>query len=339
MAGSSKPTMSDVAQAAGVSLSTVDRVLNGRGGVEPAKAARVFAAARALRLDRALTVRPSRILRVTVLIQPPANPFHAAIRDGLLLAARLYADLNLQFQIHHIAPGDPAGVAATITARAGGCDGMIIIGPDDPLVAAALRKVALRAPVVTLADDISESGRAAYVGPDDQRAGRVAGDLMGRLLGPAGGTVVMLRGVAGSRGHRAREAGFRAVLAEHHPNTRLGAVLDTGEDPDRAGLLIRRAFGGEQSPRGIYQCTTGTLDVVRALRAMERDRETTIIAHELTGNRRTLLRDRAIAAVIDQNPALEARLAVETMARLLGRLEGAPESIFTEVSILMPENL
>ena len=63
-----------------------------------------------------------------------------------------------------------------------------------------------------------------------------------------------------------------------------------------------------------------------------------IVVHELTESRRSLLRQRAIDAVIDQNPALEARVAVETVARLLGRMEGEPTSTLTEIRIYMPEN-
>jgi LacI family transcriptional regulator len=65
---------------------------------------------------------------------------------------------------------------------------------------------------------------------------------------------------------------------------------------------------------------------------------TVFITHELTDNRRTLLRERAIDAVIDQNPALEARVAVETIARLLGRLEGEPVTTVTDIRIYMAEN-
>ena len=44
----SKPTFFDIAMLAGVGPATVERVLNGRGGVRPATAAKVIAAARSL---------------------------------------------------------------------------------------------------------------------------------------------------------------------------------------------------------------------------------------------------------------------------------------------------
>ena len=85
----------------------------------------------------------------------------------------------------------------------------------------------------------------------------------------------------------------------------------------------------DQGIRGIYHCTTGASYVVDALYRLGLRERTTVIVHELTDTRRTLLRERAIDAVIDQNPTLEAQVAVETIARLLGRMEGEPGSTFT----------
>lgn len=326
-----KPTMSDVAREAGLSLATVDRVLNGRGGVTPDKERRVIKVARRLRLDRALRLRPTRSLRIAVLIQPPTNPFHAALRAGFDLAAKLHVDLGLQLHVCHIDQNDPAGIAAAIRMEAERCDALIVSLPAAPRVAQALTEA--RVPVVTLATDITESGRAAYVGPDDHRAGRVAGDLMGRFLGADGGEVVMLAGRLDIAGQRAREAGFREVLAERYRRTRLTDVLESGEDGDRAGRLAHRVLRSQLRIRGIYLASAGAGPVVAALRRLGRAESTILITHEMTPDRRALLRAQAIDAVIDQNPELEARLAVEAVARLLGRLEGEATDVPTEIAI------
>ena len=63
-----------------------------------------------------------------------------------------------------------------------------------------------------------------------------------------------------------------------------------------------------------------------------------IVAHELTPNRKRLLIERRIHAIIDQKPALEARLALETVARLLGRLDGVAEPQPVETQIFMAES-
>jgi LacI family transcriptional regulator len=167
----------------------------------------------------------------------------------------------------------------------------------------------------------------------------VAGDLLGRLLRPDGGHTVMIAGLRSMAGHREREAGFRSVLAAFYPESRVSAVLESHEDAQRAGLLVLHALKADPQVRGIYHASTGSVPVVQALRRLGRADDTTVlITHELTGHRRALLRERAIDAVIDQNPELEARLAVETMARLLGRLEGEPVTTVTDIQIYIAEN-
>ncbi len=184
-----------------------------------------------------------------------------------------------------------------------------------------------------MATDIADSGRAAYVGPDDRRAGRVAGDLMGGFVGTAGGDVVMLPGLVDIDGQRAREAGFREVLAERYPRLWLAGVLESGEDGERAGRIAYQALQSQPELRGIYLASAGAMPVAEALRYLGRAESNVLITHELTLDRRQLLRERAIDAVIDQNPELEARLVVEAVARLLGRLQGETSALQTEIAI------
>lgn len=326
-----------VARAAGVSTATVDRVLNGRGGVRREKEERILETARALGLDRALDLRPARTLRIGVLIQPPKNPFHAALRDGFDQAARIYAALNMQLMVLHLDQQDHAGSAGRIAALIGQRDGLILSSPEDPRIIAAVRRFAEKAPVVTLATDLAGSGRQVFVGPDDHRGGRAAADLMG-LFVPQGGRVIMVAGLLDNAGQRARAAGFRALLAERHPGLDLARILETGEDPAAAARVTEAALRQDPGICGIYHASAGALPIAEALDRLGR-RGMAFITHELTPNRRQLLQQRRLSAVIDQKPLLEARLAVEMMARLLGRLPGTAESVTTETQIFMPETV
>lgn len=332
-----KATIGDVARLAGVSMATADRVLNGRGGVAPGRERAVLAAARQAGLDRALARGYARGLRIAVLIQPAVNPFHAALAAAFAAQNRAAAALNMQFFVHHLDVGRPDRTAAAVQALAGRHDGLIVTSPADPGVAAALCRAAAAIPVLTLATDIPGSGRHAYVGPDDRRAGRVAGELMGRFLGPDGGDVLVIVGLLGIAGHREREAGFRAVMAEHHPACRVASVAESREDPERAGAIAAESLRARPDLRGIYHASAGAGPVVAALRAAGRG-DVVVVTHELTEDRRALLRSRAIHAVVDQDPAAEVRLAAETMARLLGRLDGAVVSAPTPVRIFTAEN-
>ena len=336
MAG--KVTLSEIAAAAGVSLATVDRVINGRGGVSAPREERVLRAARALGFHQRALHPPRQLKRVAVLIQPPGNPFHAELAAALPLLRPAFQDLNILLQIQHIDPNTPARIADRIRGAADAHDGIIVSGPDTPEVAGALSDAAARIPVVTLATDIADCGRAAYVGPDDLRAGRVPGDLTGRFLGPDPGEIAMIAGRLNITGQRARATGLAEVLAEHHPNLRLVRIAEIGEATDESAGAVAAALAAHPELRAIYHSTTGATPLVEALEARGRKRDVVVVTHELTPGRRRLLRARRLDAIIDQNPHREMRLAVETMARLLGRLEGAPGSIATEISIYTPEN-
>ena len=84
--------------------------------------------------------------------------------------------------------------------------------------------------------------------------------------------------------------------------------------------------------------SAGAQTVVDALKALGRARDVVFITHELTDDRRTLLRDGLIDAIIDQNPEFEVRTAVETIGFLLGCLDAAPPTTIAPINIHMIEN-
>lgn len=332
-----KTTARDVAEAAGVSPATVDRVLNGRGGVSPEKERRVLDWARRLKLDRALAIRAARTLRVAVLIQPPANPFHARLKEEFARAQPRLDLFNMQVRVIHIRPHAPADTAARVMAAIGTHDAMILSAEEDAGIAAACRAFSAKGPVVTLATDIPDSGRIGYVGPDNRRAGRVAGDLMGRFLGPAGGEVVMIAGTLAMRGQAERVEGLGAVFAGRHPACRLAEVVESLEDSRRAGALLAEVLARRPGLRGVYHCTSGARGVVAALQAAGR-RDVVVIVHELTEHRRHLLSEGMIDAVIDQNPEAEVQGAIDLLARAFGRGEPAARPAAPMIQIHTIEN-
>src|SRR3954447_24127799 len=87
-----RPTMSDVARAAGVSLKTVSRVVNDEAGVRGATATRVQEAIAALgfgRNDAARALRSGQVSRTLgLVIEDIANPFYSGIMRGVEQVAR-----------------------------------------------------------------------------------------------------------------------------------------------------------------------------------------------------------------------------------------------------------
>ncbi len=333
-----KATAKDVAVAAGVSPATVDRVLNGRGGVAPDKARRVLEYARLLRLDRSLDRWPAKTLRIVLLIQSGDNPFHAALRAALNEAEDVRLLFDLQGFVHSVDPNDAKATAHHIRSFGEAYDGLIVVCPDRAEIADAIRSVAARRPVVTLATDLPGSGRQAYVGPDDRRSGRVAGDLMGRFLGPGGGAILVIAGLFSMTGQRERLDGFAEVLTDRYPACRIVDVVESRELAERAGTLAAGALLNTPGIRGLYNASVGSRTVADAIAGAGRTGDVVFITHELTTDRRRLLQEGRIDAVIDQDPVNEMKVALRTMAMLLGRANGEALDVPTGLHIHMREN-
>lgn len=90
--------------------------------------------------------------------------------------------------------------------------------------------------------------------------------------------------------------------------------------------------------RGIYNLAAGDQEIVEAVRHGKTNDRVIIITHELTPDRRRLLKEGAIDAVIDQNPEHEAMTAVRALANHFGRMTKDTDAIRTEIRIFMREN-
>ncbi|WP_299503959.1 LacI family DNA-binding transcriptional regulator [Cypionkella sp.] len=74
-----KPSLLDIATAAGVGSATVERVLNGRGGVKPETVERVLNAARVLDSPRRLPSPHTGLRRIDVVLVRPETTFYARL--------------------------------------------------------------------------------------------------------------------------------------------------------------------------------------------------------------------------------------------------------------------
>lgn len=333
-----KTTAVDVARAAGVGTATVDRVLNGRGGVSSEKQRLVVEYARKLGLDRNLDYRPSRMLRIGVLMQEPSNPFYETLQRTFHRANELYFGQSIQITQWYYSLKQLDNAAKLLEKISRSLDGLIVVLPDHDVIAATLRRVAEKVPVITMASDLAYSGRLAYVGVDNRMAGRTAADLLGRLLGRDGGDIAIVTGLQSFIDQGQREIGFRATLAQRYPLCRVVSVLEARDQPELAGAMVARTLHAFPDIRGIYNLAAGDQEIVNAVQKGKTTDRVVIITHELTPDRRRLLKEGAIDAVIDQNPEHEAMTAVRALATHFGRTPRDTDSTRTEIRIFMREN-
>ena len=202
-----------------MSSATVDRVINNRQGVRPRTRELVMTAARRLGYlpegPPAILVEGRRApLRFAFLLPSGSNVFIEALRRQIEVQAQERPDLDVRVEM--IEGFNPDSLARRLDKVPASPDGLGLVALDHPLVREAPRRLARRGvKVVTLASDVLNVPRVAYVGIDNRQAGRLAGFILGRFLtGREAPKVAFFAGSRFYRGHEEREMGLRSVLAD-----------------------------------------------------------------------------------------------------------------------------
>lgn len=340
---SARSRLRDVARAAGVSTATADRALHGRSGVRDATMQRVLKAAAELEYlpeDELLrSLRPSP-MELVFLLPAGSNRYLRMLGDYIGYAQDSLTPFNVRCRQHLIDSFDPKNVAEALLRHGKQANGIAFMALEHPLVREAINTLVERGVhVVTFISDLSNSRRAAYVGMDNRAAGRTAGDLIGRLLGPRKGRVAMIAGSLSYRGHEEREMGFLHVMQERFPDLAVIGVREGQDDADNNYRLARSLLDGNLDLVGLYNIGGASDGVARALKEAGREQQVVFIGHGLTPDTRSLLVDGTLDAIINQHP----QTVVMNCARIFSNLrDGRDANAGVEparISIVMRENL
>jgi LacI family transcriptional regulator len=319
-----RPTVHDVAGEAGVSLATVDRVLNKRAGVRAATVARVEAAVARLGFVRDLSaanLAKQRVYHLAFIIPDGPNSFMRGL-ERELEQLRLRSALDrTDIRILKVPAFDSAALVAAIEGLdAGSISGLALVATETVGVrdaVARLRKDGVS--VVTMVSDMPASGRDHYVGIDNVAAGRTAASLMGRFVGDRAGKIVLVAGSMLVRDHVERRMGFDQVIQAEFPALECLPVLEGRDDADIVRKLVADRLEREPDVVGLYSIGAGNRGVINVLKNKPAYRDLVVVAHELTDQSRMALREGLFDAVINQDAGHEIRSAVRL---LKARIDG-----------------
>jgi ABC-type sugar transport system, periplasmic component len=339
-----KPTVHDIARLAGVSLATVDRVLNSRPGVRGVtreKVERAIASLGYVRDLAAANLAKGRTYRFTFILPSNDNSFMIGLRREVEAATERSSVERTRIDIVQVPAFDVAALVAALDGVASGRpDGVAFVAIDEQRVrSAADRLVDAGIAVVTLVSDLSASSRQHYAGIDNIAAGRTAANLMGRFLSKVDGRVGILAGSMMVRDHRERLEGFLSVLSEDFPQVAILPVMEARDDATVAERLVREALRRHVGLNGIYSLGAGNRGLIRALREVAPEQRPVVIAHELAASTREALLDGTIDAVLNQDAGHEVRSAIRV---LKAKADGLPVLAAQErirIDIFLKDNL
>lgn len=335
--GIMRATLADIAETARVSPATVDRVINGRAGASARTRTQVLAVARQLGYLPDPGDPPLRETRVQLLLPHGTNAYIGELARQAQDQAGALPHIALDIQRSRTL--DPLALAGALARAGETADAIAVVAMNHPAVREALHALASAAiPVVTLASDITDAPRRAYIGIDNGQAGRLAGYTLGRFLGPhAKGKVALFAGSIAYRGHQEREMGFRQVLAEDFPGLELLELRESREDRNKAHTQTHALLGEHGDLVGIYNAGGGTVGIAAALEDRGQARNVVFIAHEATAENKTYLLSGTLDAVINQNARAQIGEAFRVLCQASEGRDTLPAPL--TLQLILRENL
>lgn len=316
-----RPTIPDLAQAAGVSVSTVNRVLNQAESVREPTRDRVMRAAEEIGFYGLGTIEHAiKSTQTThhlgVLLQRGARTFYRNLGRAIEAAAEAYPNAKIELTVEYLEDLSPERVAANILSLGERCETLSVVAPQHPLVVDAIDQVLMDGvPVVSLIGPLSVQGNISFVGLDNWKVGRTAAWAFDKMVREPG-KIGILIGSHRLRNQEMNESGFRSYFREHNSNFTLLEPLFTFETAAVAREHVEHLLTEHPDLCGLFISGGGVTGAISALRDMPKRDDFVAVGYELFDDTKAALIDNTLSMVISHPMEKFAQQAVATMMRV-----------------------
>lgn len=336
-------TIREIAQHAGVSRGTVDRVLNGRSGVKPEIRERILAiadqlqyvpnvAAKALAYNR----KP---IQIGIVMPPKEISFFDDIRRGIHAAEDELKGLGICLEyvyINNQLPDD--GARAIETLIASGASGILFSSIDDEVNRASINKAVEQGiPVVTFNSDVEKSKRSCFVGQDLGKSGEIAAGLMSRIFKGKAKVLVVVSNLK-FHAQRMRYHHFKTSLA--HSEIEVVDVIEGNDRYEDTFRELERALKTYPDLDGLYLSIGQAGACIDVVKLADKGGQLRIVCNDLMPEVEQGLREGIIDFTIMQNPFQQGYRSLRILYDLIftGK-KPDHEFQYTDTSILIAESL
>lgn len=334
-----KPTIADLAQAAGVSISTVDRVLNSRNPVRQATAERVMQAAGEIGFytsndlrQRLQSIKGKR--HFGFLLLQGNRAFYRNLAEALRQAAANHPDTEITTEVVFMDALTPSAVAERILELGKKVDALGLVAAEHPLVTHALEQLREQGiPSFALISSLTAENGVGYIGLDNWKVGRTSAWAFVNLCRKAG-KIGILIGSHRFRCQEMNEISFRSYFREHAADFQLLEPMSSVENKNVAAELVTDLLEREPDLVGLYIAGGGISGAMAALRDKGRANDMVVVGYELMESTRLGLVDGTLNLVISHPLPRLAEVTLQAM--LTATAEGVDRSKELLPSVKLP---
>ena len=336
-------TIKEIAELAGVSRGTVDRVLNHRGEVNAETAARVMEIVKALdyrpnRAGLALAARKKKF-KIGVILFSENNPFFDDVKKGFNERIRELEEYNCTVLFKSTSDFGVTDQLEAIDQLVNeGINALAIAPQNDGRIADKINELfEAGIPTVTFNTDIENSKRIAYVGSDYYKCGQTAAGLM-NLMTHDDVHIGIINGSSKILCHTERIAGFKACLG-NYSNMKIADYFENHDDDFTSYELTKEMLEKHPEINAVFFAAGGTHGGCKAILASGR-KDIKVITFDKIETTVEMMKKGIVSATICQEPHIQGSLPLKILFDYLttGELP-AVEKYFTKVEIRILENI
>jgi LacI family transcriptional regulator len=335
-------TIYDIAAALDVSVGTVHRAMNDRGGVSAMTRARVLQMAEKMGYRPNLAAKYLSTRRDLVfcvnLPHEPSN-FYGPVRAGIEDEAAPFrmAGVTLHFRFFpRLGVGEEEAFEQALEEKA---DGIIVVpGPAGRLKPLIRRAAREKIPVVCLINDGPGTEKLTTVSVDTAASGALAAELLGRLIHGEGRVAITL-GDLSVADHSEKFEAFSATMREMFPAITVDPPVENHESADEAYSRTLKYLQKNPPVKGLYVCTGNGEPVLRAVEEAGRMGGLTIFTTNLYTELVPRLTSGAVTGTIYERPYSQGRIAFRTLHEYLLQNTVPTMRLMLDPVLVMKSNL
>lgn len=338
-------TIKAIAAAAGVSRGTVDRVINGRGGVSPEIEEKI----KKLIIDMNYT--PNRAGKVLAGLKKPMkigcmlpsidNPFYDDVILGLKQAERELHDFGVSLEISQVKgfnPNDHISAINDLVAK--NISALCVSTVDVPAVQDVLNSIIQKGiPVVSINSDLSHTNRLCYVGCNYTESGKTAAGIL-NLIRKEPLEILIITGSLNMQGHNQRINGFIKTLQDKGIKYHIAGVIESMDDDHTSYIRTFSALKKYNQVNCLYITAAGVAGACRVVEEQKLQDQMTILTFDDVPSTRELVLKNVIEETICQEPFKQGYESIKILYDYSVNSAAPKKSrYFTDTVIKIKENI
>ena len=335
-------TLKQIADLAGVSRGTVDRVLNHRGSVNPKTAEKILNIAQALnyqpnRAGIALAAQKKKY-KIGVILFGRNNPFFDEVMRGVHAKSDELKSYGITTMVRRVDFDVRAQLDAIDELAAEGMNGLVLAPQNDKAICERINELAESGiPVVTVNTDIDGSQRMAYVGSDYFHGGCIAAGLFA-LSSTDEISLGIITGSDRVLCHTERIRGLQRTLSDSYPHIHVNEILENHDDEIESYTVTKQLLAEHPDTGALFFTAAGIYGGCKAV--SESGLHPRIITFDEVPTTLELIKKGTVLATISQQPYNQGYRSLDILSEYLtSGILPENELQYVDHSIIIRENL